>query len=96
MAWTGSAWAPASSSELLLIDRSSGAAYAHATGFINKEAAVPPRWVPPVGIPPIAEGLTLDTGSTGISWTTTDRNNLNGTAVPGTGCKARRPGRPWA
>ncbi|WZB73221.1 hypothetical protein WJ968_20075 [Achromobacter xylosoxidans] len=67
--------------ELLLIDRSSGAAYAHATGFINKEAAVPPRWVPPVGIPPIAEGLTLDTGSTGISWTTTDRNNLNGTAV---------------
>ncbi|MCZ8384134.1 LysM peptidoglycan-binding domain-containing protein [Achromobacter xylosoxidans] len=68
--------------ELLLIDRSSGAAYAHATGYIDKSAAVPDRWVPQVGYPPISQALTLDTSNTGISWTTSgDWRELEGTAT---------------
>lgn len=68
--------------ELLLIDRSSGAAYAHATGYIDKSAAVPDRWVPQVGYPPITQALTLDTSNTGISWTTSgDWRELEGTAT---------------
>ena len=68
--------------ELLLIDRSSGAAYAHATGYIDKSAAVPDRWVPQVGYPPITQALTLDSSNTGISWTTIgDWRELEGTAT---------------
>jgi len=67
--------------ELLLIDRGTGAAYAHATGIINKAAAIPDRWVPPVGIPPITQNLQMEAGSTGISWTTYDGRDQNGTAV---------------
>ncbi|WP_434644479.1 LysM peptidoglycan-binding domain-containing protein [Achromobacter piechaudii] len=55
--------------ELLLIDKQTGAAYAHATGRIDKQAAVPDRWVPAVGIAPIAQALTLDSGNTSITWT---------------------------
>ncbi|WZB76105.1 hypothetical protein WJ972_09630 [Achromobacter insuavis] len=49
--------------ELLLVDRASGAAYAHATGVIDKTAAIPARWVPPVGIPPITQNLTLSSAA---------------------------------
>jgi YD repeat-containing protein len=55
--------------ELLLIDKQTGAAYAHATGRIDKQAAVPDRWVPAVGIAPIAQALTLDSSNTSITWT---------------------------
>lgn len=55
--------------ELLLIDKQTGAAYAHATGRVDKLLAVPDRWVPPVGIAPIAESLTLDPANTSITWT---------------------------
>lgn len=65
--------------ELLLIDKQTGAAYAHATGRIDKLAAVPDRWVPAVGIAPIAESLTLDSGNTGITWTAP--GEYRGTAV---------------
>ncbi|UIP21724.1 LysM peptidoglycan-binding domain-containing protein [Achromobacter deleyi] len=67
--------------ELLLVDRGTGAAYAHATGVINKAAAIPDRWVPPVGIPPIHQNLQLDVATTGISWTATDWRDMIGTAV---------------
>ncbi len=67
--------------ELLLVDRGTGAAYAHATGVINKAAAIPDRWVPPVGVPPITQNLHMDAGTTGISWTTYEPRDQNGTAV---------------
>jgi len=67
--------------ELLLIDRGTGAAYAHATGVINKAAAIPDRWVPPVGVPPITQNLQFEAGNTGISWTATDWRDVTGTAV---------------
>lgn len=67
--------------ELLLIDRSTGAAYAHATGVVDKGAAIPDRWVPQVGYPPIRSSLYWDSANTTIAWVSHLAADRNGSAV---------------
>ncbi|MGI4847134.1 MAG: hypothetical protein ACRYGK_03215, partial [Janthinobacterium lividum] len=60
--------------ELLWSHAGEGSPYAHALGRLTVEPPIPPRWVPPVGLPAFSE-VSVDTGTVGGTIVGVDEDN---------------------